>query len=147
MGFVGGYRDRARGALRTAFSEDHPPKQIAASFAVGVFVTALPTLGTGVIVLGWIGYRFEWANRLALVASVAILNPMAKGAVYVASYATGVALLGPVPGATRADIGLDAGVEVVVRLLVGNAVLAAAFAVVGYVFALRAVHAYRRRGE
>lgn len=145
-GRVTGYFARVREALRLAFAEDHPPHLVATSFAVGLFVTTLPSLGAGVLVLAWVGYRFEWASNLAFFAAVAILNPLAKGGVYLASFVVGTRLLGPVPGATRVDVGLDAGVEVLVRLLVGNAVLAVCLALVGYVVAYRTARAARRRG-
>jgi uncharacterized protein (DUF2062 family) len=147
MGRIAGYRTRVRAKLRAAFAEDHPPHLIAVSFAVGVFVTALPSLGTGLFVLAWVGYQFAWANRLALLAAVAVLNPLAKSSVYAASFLTGTVLLGPIPGVSRADLGLDAGIDVLVRLLVGNAVVAVVLAVVGYVVAHRAVCAMRRTGS
>ena len=144
-GRVRGYFDQVQQRLRAAVAEDHPPHHIAVSFAVGIFVTALPSLGTGLIVLAWVGYQFAWANKLALAAAVAVLNPLAKSSVYVASFATGTALLGPVPGISRSDIGLDAGVDVLARLLVGNAVLAVVLTAVSYVVVYRAVRAYRQR--
>ncbi|TYL36757.1 DUF2062 domain-containing protein [Natronococcus pandeyae] len=136
---------RVRDALRAAFTEDHPPRFIAGSFALGVFVTTLPTLGTGLPVLAWTGHRFEWANKFAFVAAIAILNPVAKGGVYVVSFLIGVQLLGPVPGISHVDIGFDAGTDVIVRLVVGNVILAVGFMFVGYVVAYRTAHAVRRR--
>lgn len=64
--------ERARVALRVAFSENHPPHLIAVNFAFGMFVTTLPNLGAVVPVLAWIGYRFDWASRLAFFAAVVI---------------------------------------------------------------------------
>ncbi|PSP76489.1 DUF2062 domain-containing protein [Halobacteriales archaeon QS_1_68_20] len=142
---VAGYRERVRDSLRLAFAEGHPLHVVAASFSLGVFVTTLPNLGGAIPLLGWIGYRFERANRLALLAALAVLNPLVKAAVYVASFVLGSALLGPVPGITRADVGLDAGPAVLTRLLLGNVVIAVLLAVVGYVVAYRAAGTYRRR--
>ena len=139
--------DRVRDALRVAFSEDHSPHLTGVSFAFGMFVTTLPTLGAGIPVLAWIGHRFERANKLALFAAVAILNPLVKSGVYLVSFLIGVQLLGPIPGITRVDIGLDAGADVLVRLLVGNVILAVGFAVVSYAVAYRCVHALRRHGS
>lgn len=144
---VAGHVERVRGALRVAFAEDHPPQCIAASFAFGMFLTTLPNLGAVIPVFAWIGYRFEWASRLAFFAAVAILNPLTKGAVYVASFLVGVRLLGPIPGITRADIGLDAGADVLARLLVGNVILAAGLTVVSYVVAYRAARTVRQRRQ
>lgn len=147
MGISGltNHLSRARYALRLAFTEDHPPKFIAVSFAIGVFVTTLPTFGIGIPLLAWIGYRFEWANRLALFAAVVILNPLVKSGVYVLSLLIGVQLLGPLPGNTPIELEVDVGASVLVRLLVGNAVLAIAFTIVGYLVAYRTAHAVRLR--
>lgn len=135
---------RIQTRLREAFRRDHPPEQTAASFAVGLFLTALPNLGASVVVLGVIGRRIERANSLALFGAVAVMNPLAKGTVYVLSFLLGAVILGPVPGVTTADIGLSAGRDVLVRLLLGNAVLAVAFAAIGYGIALYGVYAARR---
>jgi uncharacterized protein (DUF2062 family) len=138
------YGRRAQSRLRTAFVAEHPPEHTAASFAVGLFLTALPNLGASILALGVLGRRVERANTLAFFAAVAVLNPLAKGTVYVASFVVGAVILGPVPGITRADVGLTAGADVLVRLLVGNLLIAAVLAVVGYVLALYGVHAARR---
>jgi hypothetical protein len=147
VGRIAGYVARVRDALRLAFAEDHPPHLVATSFAIGVFVLTFPSLGAGVLLLAWIGYRFEWIHNLAFVAAGAVLNPLVKGGVYLASFAVGTWLLGPVPGATHADVGMDAGVEVLVRLLAGNALLAVGFALLGYVVAYRTARTARRHGR
>lgn len=135
---------RVRSAFRVAFTEDHPPQWIASSFALGVFITALPTLGAGLPVLAWASHRFVWANKVAFVAAVSILNPLVKSGVYAVSMLIGIQLLGPVPGPGHVDIGLDAGADVLVRLLVGNVILAVGLTVVGYTVAYRTAHAVRR---
>ena len=115
------------------------------SFAIGVLVTTLPSFGAGIPVLAWIGYRFDWANRLALFAAVVVLNPVVKGGVYVLSLLVGIQLLGPLPDDVPVELGWDAGAEVVLRLLVGNAVLAVCFAIVGYALAYWMAHALENR--
>ncbi|MDG5821225.1 DUF2062 domain-containing protein [Natronococcus sp. A-GB7] len=136
---------RVRSAFRVAFTEDHPPQWVASSFAFGIFVTALPTLGAGLPVLAWASHRFVWANKVAFVAAVAVLNPLVKGGVYAGSLLIGIQLLGPVPGPGHVEIGLDAGTDVLVRLLVGNVILALGLTVVGYAVAYRTAHAVGRK--
>jgi hypothetical protein len=68
----GEYRARVRSALADAFSESHPPHDVAASFAFGVFVTALPTLGTGFAVFVVVAYLSDRVSKLALLASVVL---------------------------------------------------------------------------
>ena len=141
----GGHLQRMRSRLRAAFAEDHPPRVIARYFAAGIFLTTLPSLGLVVPVLAWVGAQFERANRIALLAAVAVMNPLAKGTVYVASFLLGVQLLGPVAGISRTDIGLDAGQAVIVRLLAGNVVLAAVFAATAYLLAYLTAREHDRR--
>lgn len=138
-------RSRIKARLAAAFREDYTPREVAASFSVGTFITALPTLGTGVVVLVVIAYLFERASAIALFVAAVVLNPVAKWGVYAASFWLGSKLLGPVPIASWSDVSLSAGPDVVVRLLVGNFLLAVVFSFVGYVLALKFVHEYRRR--
>ena len=133
------YRETVQSGLRAAFVQDHPPRLIAGSFAIGVFVTAMPSLGAGVLLLLGIAYRYEWANRLALFASVAILNPVVKTGVYAMSFALGIFLLGPV-----SELAVDAGPQILLRLFVGNTIIALVFAAVGYVLALYGVSSMRK---
>ena len=139
------YRDRIRSALEDAFTEDHPPNDVAASFAVGVFITSLPTLGTGLVIFVILAAIFDRISKLALLASVVVLNPVVKWGVYAVSFWIGVQFLGPVPGVTTADISFSAGPEIVARLLVGNLLLSVIFTAVGYVLALRFIRSIRNR--
>lgn len=138
------YGQRVQTRLWRAFTQDYPPHQTATSFSLGLFLIALPNLGASVVALGAIGYRYDWANRLALLCSVLILNPLAKGTVYVVSFGLGVALLGSVDGVSGADVSLTAGGDVLLRLLVGNFIVAVVLAAAGYVVALYGVHAAHR---
>ena len=126
------YFHQARSKLGLAVSDDHRPHLVALSFAVGIFCTTLPNLGISILVLLWASRRFAWAHTLAFLSAIAIMNPLVKGAVYSASFVLGVRLLGPVPGLANAEIGLDLGVAAFGRLLVGNVILAAGFALLGY---------------
>ncbi|WP_276251310.1 DUF2062 domain-containing protein [Haloarcula rara] len=136
---------RVRERLESAFLEDHSPRQVAASFSVGLFITALPTLGTGLLLFVLLATVFKQLSKIALFASVLVLNPPVKWGVYATSYWLGQRLLGPVPGFTFDGVTLSAGPDVLVRLWVGNLVLAAVFATVGYALALRLVVDFRAR--
>ncbi len=137
---------RVKAELQRSFAEEYSSRETAGSFSLGVFITMLPTLGTGLIVFVILAWLFDRVNKVALFASVVVFNPVVKWGVYAASFALGVAILGPVPGATPAEISLAAGPEIVVRLLVGNLILAVVAAVPSYVICLRLVDAYQARG-
>lgn len=131
--------------LEKALEGEYTPEQVASSFALGIFITALPTLGTGILIFLLISYLFANVSKLALFSSVLVLNPVVKWGVYGTSFWLGSFLLGPVEGVSRSDISLSAAPEVVVRLLVGNTILAVVFTVIAYVLAYRLTAAYRRR--
>lgn len=134
---IGNYRTRIRAELHRAFAEDHTPRETAGSFAVGTFITMLPTFGVGLLVFLGIAYVFDSVSKVALFASVLVFNPLVKWGVYAASFTLGVFLLGPVEGITTADVSMRAGSEIAVRLLVGNLILAVIATALSYVIAYR----------
>lgn len=139
---VGRYVERVREALRKTLAEEHTPRELAGSFSVGAFITMLPTLGTGLLLFVVIAFLFDRISKIALFASVVVFNPVVKWGVYVASFTLGVFLLGPVEGVQLGDVSLSAGPEIVIRLLVGNLILAVVATVVSYVVVYRLAVAY-----
>lgn len=135
--------DRTRGVLHQAFAQQRTPKEVAGSFALGVFITMLPTLGVGFLAFLALAFVFRRLSKLALFASVIVFNPAVKWGVYGASYALGVFLLGPVEGMSVSEASLNAAPAVVIRLLVGNTILSVVAAVPSYFIALRTIERYR----
>ena len=142
---VNGYINRIRDELRKSFTQDYSPREVAGSFALGVFITMLPTLGVGLVVFMVFAYLFERINKIALFASVLVLNPVVKWGVYAASISLGFFLLGPVDGFDGGGVTLDDGLEVLVRLWVGNLILAGIATAIAYPVAYRMVTSYRAR--
>ncbi|EMA22555.1 DUF2062 domain-containing protein [Haloarcula argentinensis] len=138
-------RDQVKEKLVAALIEDHSPREVAMSFSVGVFLTALPTLGTGFIAFLVLAYLFKQLSKVALFASVLILNPPVKWGVYASSFWLGNQILGPVPGLSFDGVSMSMGGDVLVRLWTGNVILAVVFAAIGYVLAFRLINEYRRR--
>lgn len=145
--YVRSTRAELKGELEASLDGEYTPQQVAGSFALGVFITALPTLGTGFLLFVLIAYLFSGVSKLALFSSVIVLNPAVKWGVYGTSFWLGSVLLGPVGGVSRSELSLSlsAAPEVVARLLLGNLILAVLFTVVGYAAAYRLTAAYRRR--
>ena len=136
---------RLRDELDRALLEDNTPGEIAGSFSIGIFITAMPTLGTGLLLFVLLTYLFDSISKIALFASVLVLNPIVKWGVYAASFALGFFLLGPVDGFGVGDApSLSEGNSIVVRLLVGNTILAVIAAVLAYVVAYRLLAAYEQ---
>ncbi len=131
--------------LEKALDGEYTSRQVAGSFALGVFITSLPTLGVGILLFFVIAHLFAGVSKLALFSSVLVLNPAVKWGVYGASFWLGSTLLGPVEGVTRSDLSLSAGPEIVVRLVAGNLIIAVVFTIAAYGLAYWLTAAYRRR--
>lgn len=134
---------RAKTLLWRAFSEDHTTEEVAQSFGLGVFITMLPTLGTGFVAFVILAAFVDRLSKLALVASAVVFNPVVKWGVYGLSVGLGFFLLGPVEGVSMSEVSLTAAPEVVIRLVVGNTILAIVAAVPSYFIAYRVVDNYR----
>lgn len=142
---VAAYRLAVQAKVRAAMAQDHPPRLIGLSFALGLFVLTLPTLGAGLVLLAAVGYRFAWANRVAVCAAAVVLNPIVKAGVLAISFALGSVVVGPLPAATfDPTVVLTGGKALLVRLFVGNALLASGFALAGYVVAVYGARSVRR---
>lgn len=144
---LGRYRDRARHELVTAFRERHTPHQVAASFAIGIFITALPSGGLGVGVILILVALWSWISKPAIFAAVAVLNPFVKPAVYVASFQVGAVLLGG-----RSVRSLDGSLTEsawvgIQQLLLGNVLVAIALSGLGYVIVFHLTQVHRRRAK
>lgn len=138
------YRERARRDLTAAFREEHTEHEVATSFAIGVFVTALPTGGLGIGLFFLLVSLWPWISKPAIFASVAVLNPLVKPLVYVASFQVG-GLFVSTPPITDAAPSTDMAAAAAAQLLVGNVVLAILFALVGYGVVLHLTRVNRRR--
>jgi uncharacterized protein (DUF2062 family) len=141
------YRNRVRVELEAIASEEAATHDVAASFAFGAFVTLLPTLGTGLLVLAAAVAISERANAPAMFASVVVFNPFVKWGVYAGSFSLGSLLLGPVPDVTVTQVSLSAGPDVLARLLLGNLLLAVVGSICCYVLVDRFARRFRRRNS
>jgi uncharacterized protein (DUF2062 family) len=138
---------RAKEMLWEAFTEEHSTEEVAGSFSVGVFITMLPTLGTGFIAFVALAAVVDRLSKIALVASAVVFNPVVKWGVYALSLSLGFFLLGPVKGVSVTDPSLNAAPEVVLRLVVGNVILAIVAAIPSYFIAYQVVDRYRRNEQ
>lgn len=72
------YRSLVGEKLAAAFAEDLPPRDVAGTFAFGVFVASLPNLGVALLLFAALAYYVERVSKLALVAAVVVMNPPVK---------------------------------------------------------------------
>ena len=138
-------RQRVRTAIEASFDDDQPPEEIAGSFAIGVFLTTLPTLGGNLVVMVLLASRVAWINTVALFSSGIVINPLVKWGIYAVSVPLGIYLLGPIDGGLAVELSLSGNRPLLVRLVVGSVLLALVAAAISYGFVRRMVVAYRRR--
>ncbi|AXR78853.1 DUF2062 domain-containing protein [Natrarchaeobaculum sulfurireducens] len=138
------YRDRVRRELTAAFREEHTEHEVAISFAIGVFVTTLPTGGLGIGLFLVLVSVWSWISKPALFASVAVLNPFIKPVVYVASFQVGGVFV-HTPSLESAGSATETARFAVRQLLVGNVVVAFVLAAVGYLLVFHLISAHRER--
>lgn len=141
------YRARIRRQLTAAFEEECTPREVAASFAIGIFITAMPTGGLGIGLFFVFVYYWDWVSKTAIFASVAVLNPLVKPLVYVASFHLGALLLGTEPIVLFEITPLDWLVGLIQLLLLGNVLIALALSAISYVTVLRLTRAHRERQQ
>lgn len=139
------YRDRVRRELTAAFRADYTAHEVAISFAIGLFVTSMPTGGLSLGALAVLAYWQSWASKAAMFAAAILLNPLVKPAVYLGSYRLGTAFLGSEQLVTLEHDTADTAIELVQFLLVGNVVIGAILFAVGYLIAFHLTRSYRRR--
>jgi len=133
-------RKRVLDELHKAFHEEHSDREIALSFAIGVFITSLPTLGAGFILFFVLAKAFSWISKLALIASAVVLNPIIKPVFWLASINLGGIIL------TRQFTVTTDPESALAFLIVGNLIIAFLASIVAYFFALGAVRRYREEG-
>lgn len=139
------YRARVRRELTAAFEEEHTPQEVAKSFAIGTFVTAMPTGGLGIGLFFVLVYYYDWISKTAIFSSVVVLNPLVKPLVYVASFQLGVILIGTEPVILFENSLFNYVATAIQLLLLGNVLIALVLAGIGYVVVLHLTRAHRRQ--
>lgn len=115
------------------------------SFAIGIFVTAMPTGGLGIGLFFLLAHWFSWVCKPSMFASIVVLNPLVKPFVYAASAKLGIVLLGTDPVVLFDVAALDYAVTAIQLVLLGNVLIALALSGLGYVIVLELARSHRRR--
>jgi len=126
--------------LHGAFKEDHSAAEIALSFALGIFITVIPTMGLGLIMFLFLDRISEKISILALMSTVLFINPFVKPFFYISSIKIGALILG-VEVSTTISLFL-----LIKALYVGSFVIALFLAVTSYFVVLESVEKYRKSG-
>ncbi len=137
-GSIRSFRNRIADKLKQAVREQHTPEETGFSVAFATFITVLPTLGSGLVVLALASRLSDRINTLAMAVPVLVFNPLVKYPVYLISYRLGEILMySELPDQTlETSIQLQAG-STIHSLLIGNTILAMVFSIVAYFLTVR----------
>ena len=140
---LSGYWERVRSELESAFAEKHTPHEVAGSFAIGVFVTTLPSAGLGLVFFLVLVRLSDRISSIAIFSSAIMINPLVKAPMFIAAFWIGTRLLGPTGTATGGNIVDTTGIAV--RMIAGFIILGVAIAAIGYVGVYLLMTEYRKR--
>ncbi|MDF9797662.1 uncharacterized protein (DUF2062 family) [Catalinimonas alkaloidigena] len=129
------------GVLKTNSS----PESIAMGFSLATLIAILPTPGFGIFLALFIALFFKKINKIAIVASFAIWNPLVLAPIYWLSYLLGDALFRPDPS-MHFDLAIFNHLyHYSGRFILGNATLAICFAITGYLLIYYLILHYMRK--
>lgn len=119
------------------------PQTVAGSFAVGTFVSILPTPGLNIALLALLGARFKGLNKAAMLAAVGVWNTLVVAPLYALSFQIGEWLFGLTPVTLGTAPLPQALLSISKSFLVGNVIIAAAITAVSYILVKTAVQLYQ----
>ncbi|MFH1053581.1 MAG: DUF2062 domain-containing protein [Candidatus Woesearchaeota archaeon] len=109
------------------------PKEIALGFAIGTFISIIPTPGFNIIIGLIIVLIFERISKLALFGAMVIWNPLTLIPIYLLSFKIGNLIFGSLPVVEFQLSMLNQILFYSRRFLVGNLIVAIGVSIISYV--------------
>ena len=109
------------------------PQSIALAFAIGTFISVLPTPGLNLVLATLLASLFKQLNRTGLLAAIAVWNAFVVAPIYVLSHKVGTSL--PILSNQNLAIGF----------LVGNLLLALVITAVSYLIVQMGISRYKKQ--
>ncbi|MBU0535600.1 MAG: DUF2062 domain-containing protein [Nanoarchaeota archaeon] len=121
------------------------PHSIAIGFAIGTFISTLPTPGFNILLGVLVILIYERVSKIALFGSMAVWNPLTTPAVYYLSYRIGDMIFSDLP-VTEIKLSL-AGIllQNSRRFFVGNVILALSLSILSYFAVRKIAEIYQKR--
>jgi uncharacterized protein (DUF2062 family) len=107
------------------------PQSIALAFAVGTFISVLPTPGLNLVLATLLASLFKQLNRTGLLAAIAVWNAFVVAPIYVLSHKVG------------ASLPILSGHNLAIGFLVGNMLLAVVITAVSYLVVQSGISRYK----
>lgn len=123
------------------------PESIAMGFSLGTLIAILPTPGFGLFLALFIALFFKKINKIAIIASFTLWNPLVLAPIYWFSYVLGDFFYTPDPS-IKFDLAIfDHLYHYSGKFILGNATIALIMSTLGYVVIYTLVQKYLRKQE
>ena len=130
---------------RKLMQERKTPHAIAFGFAIGTFISILPTPGFNLILGLLVSFFFPRASKLAIIASIFFWNPVTTFPVYALSYKIGGLIFQRVPHVQYDVTFLNTVYNYSKKFIVGNIILAFAIAPISYLIVKKIAESYQNK--
>ena len=138
------FKKKAMDYLYRMLSEKKSEHSIALGFAIGTFISALPTPGFNILLGVLIALIFKKVNKVSLFASFIFWNPITIIPVYLLSYKIGNAMFVSQPIIRYNIVMIDLIYNISRRFLLGNLILAVVLGIFFYVL-IRVIIKFNKR--
>lgn len=137
---------RARAYVRALTAVRTSHHQLALGFAVGTFISVLPTPGFNIL-LGFVAVAaYPQLNKLSLFGAMAVFNPLVMVPFHWLSYEIGDALFGAEPTVEFDVVIVNEVYNFTRRYLVGNLIVASLVSTASYAIVRGVTHSWRASG-
>jgi len=139
------YKKKIKKHFHEVMKEQKSSHSIAFGFAIGTFITILPTPGFNILMAFLIALVYEKVNKISLFFSLAIWNPFTLIPMYALSLKIGNLLFGPL-AVVEYDLSFfDMVFNYSRRFLIGNVILATFTALASYFIIKDMVRIHRKK--
>lgn len=123
---------RARQLIAPLLQADAAPSELARAFALGTFISLLPTPGLNMVLTAVIAATCKGIHRGALLASLGVWNALVLAPIYTLGYQLGTVIVGDTVVPTASFILPEKMMQLGLGFFVGNTVLAFVVTAVAY---------------
>ena len=113
-------------------TEKTTPHSIAVGFAIGSFISILPTPGFNLILALIVSLIYKKVNKVSLFIGVLFWNPLTSPVIYYFSYKLGNLIFGAAPIVVYNVSFMEQIYQFTRRFLVGNIIIAVSMSIISY---------------
>lgn len=146
MSLISKYKGQLYRFLVSLSNPQISSKRLALGFGVGTFIAILPTPGFGILLGIFVVFLFKKINKISMIFSFAVWNPLLLAPIYLLSYKIGALLFNPSSVSLPGNTGWFSEVLIYIKTyLFGNALLALVFSIISYFTVLKIANLYKQK--